>query len=95
MLHDLRIGDPFPELAELCDGFDIDVEDSTAHAHVPWLVILYKCLEEWRALEENSGKDRPTTWPEKRGFKALVRLDIARLSSALRPGGYCVHGACA
>jgi amyloid beta precursor protein binding protein 1 len=68
-LEDLRIPDPFPELVEICDSIDIDIEDSTQHCHTPWLVILYKCLQEWR---QNTGTDRPVAYAEKKKFKELI-----------------------
>lgn len=70
--EDLRVVRPFAALSELAGTFDIDTADSTAHAHTPWVVILLKCLAEWRA--QNGGGDAlPKGGAQKKAFKALVR----------------------
>ncbi len=69
-LEDLRVPCPFPELLEISDAMDINVEDSTVHSHIPWVVILLKVLDEWRA---STGTDGPTDYKAKKEFKKLVQ----------------------
>ena len=47
---DLRLMEPFDELRQLVDECDLDaLEDTEAHAHIPYVVILLKYLDKWRA----------------------------------------------
>lgn len=45
---DLRLTCPFPELEEYCDSIDLDKLDKKQHSHIPWLVIVYKFLQEYK-----------------------------------------------
>ena len=45
---DLRLTRPFPQLEALADGFDLDTDDSMAHSHIPFSIILVKKLKEWK-----------------------------------------------
>jgi amyloid beta precursor protein binding protein 1 len=58
------------ELLEISDAMDINVDDSTLHSHIPWIVILLKVLEEWRAT---TGTDGPADYSAKKEFKKLVQ----------------------
>ena len=69
-LEDLRIPRPFEELKAISDAIDIDVEDSAVHSHIPWIVILLKVLDEWRA---STGTEGPADLKAKREFKKLVQ----------------------
>jgi len=40
------------------------------HAHVPFLIILYKALESWR---RTSGKTVPSNWREKEELREIIR----------------------
>lgn len=44
---DLRIANPFPELQEYVDSFDLSSLDSYEFGHVPYVVILRKTAQEW------------------------------------------------
>lgn len=46
--NDMRIADPFPLLKAYFDSIHLEALDSLQHAHVPYLVILYKALEAWK-----------------------------------------------
>lgn len=47
--YDLRITKPFSELVQYCDSFDINnVKDSFEHAHIPYILILFKAITDWR-----------------------------------------------
>jgi amyloid beta precursor protein binding protein 1 len=46
---DLRISNPFPSLTEYCSSFCFDSLDSSEFAHVPFIVILFKAIQMWKA----------------------------------------------
>jgi amyloid beta precursor protein binding protein 1 len=66
---DLRIAKPFPELARFCAQFDLDTSDPMSRGNVPYIAILYQCIQQWRVQH---GAD-PRTFADKAGFKAMVR----------------------
>lgn len=65
-LFDLRIDKPFPKLKQYADSIDLDAIDDTDHAHVPYVVIFLKALENWR--NDHDGI-LPRNYPEKKDFK--------------------------
>lgn len=69
-ITDLRIVNPFPELESFAAAFDLGVEDSMEHAHIPWVVILVQGLAKWK---EAHGGRVPETGDEKRAFRASVQ----------------------
>jgi len=48
-LADLRIDSPFPELATYAKSFDFNTQDSMEFGHIPYVAILLKYMEEWKA----------------------------------------------
>jgi len=46
---DLRIAEPFPELAQYCENIHLEDLDSLQHGHVPYIAILYKAVNHWRS----------------------------------------------
>ncbi|GLH15708.1 hypothetical protein R5R35_001352 [Gryllus longicercus] len=70
---DLRLDKPFPSLKELIDSIDISKMELKDHAHVPYVVILYKCLQQWQ--QENEGQI-PKTYREKESLRKLIRAEI-------------------
>ncbi|OBA23463.1 hypothetical protein METBIDRAFT_34755 [Metschnikowia bicuspidata var. bicuspidata NRRL YB-4993] len=64
---DLRIDCPWPELAAFSASFDMDLLDDTEHAHVPYIVIFIKALEQWKA---DHGGRAPLNYSEKREFRS-------------------------
>jgi len=63
---DLRLSQPFPELANYAASFQMDKMDSSQHSHTPFVVILLQYLEKWKA--EHGGK-LPEAYAEKKAFK--------------------------
>lgn len=48
---DLRLDRPFPEFTQFCDDCgDLEKMTKKEHCHTPWLVILYKVLQRFKAL---------------------------------------------
>jgi amyloid beta precursor protein binding protein 1 len=46
---DLRIVNPWPELAEFCDQINLEGMEEIKHKHTPFLVIVYKALQIFKA----------------------------------------------
>ncbi|KAG0095152.1 NEDD8-activating enzyme E1 regulatory subunit [Podila epicladia] len=69
-LADLRIDSPFPELAAYAKSFDFNTQDSQEFGHIPYVAILLKYMEEWKA--EHDGKI-PQNYAEKNQLKANIR----------------------
>ena len=48
--EDPRLDHPFPALQEYVDSIDMDEADNTKHGNIPYLILLFKYLEQWKAL---------------------------------------------
>ncbi len=68
---DLRLDCPFQELIEYMDR--IDLVDATKRGNIPYLVILFKTLQKWRAEHENKF---PSGYKEKKQFKMLIQQEM-------------------
>lgn len=68
-LYDLRIDQPWPELLDYANSFEINALDDTDHAHVPYVIIFIKVLQLWKSRHNNNP---PLNYTEKNQFKALV-----------------------
>ncbi|KAI5961705.1 hypothetical protein KGF57_001639 [Candida theae] len=68
-LFDLRIDQPWSELQQFADSFNLDELDDQEHAHVPYIVIFIKALQFWKLEHEGNS---PSSYHEKKSFKALV-----------------------
>ncbi|KAI8609685.1 amyloid beta precursor protein-binding protein 1 [Chytriomyces sp. MP71] len=66
---DLRLDCPFPELVAYADSFDLESLGNMEFAHVPYVVILLKCLQKWKETREKL----PSTTAERNEFKAMVK----------------------
>jgi len=69
-VFDLRLDSPFPKLKEYAASLDMDNMDSINYAHVPFPIILLKCLEDWKRTHDNQ---LPSTTAERNQFKDLIR----------------------
>lgn len=67
---DLRLDRPFPALVEYMDSINMDTMDLKDHAHVPFVVPLYKALIEWK--RDHEGR-LPMNYKEKEAFKNIIR----------------------
>ncbi|KNC99936.1 uncharacterized protein SPPG_05308 [Spizellomyces punctatus DAOM BR117] len=67
---DLRLDCPFPVLRDMVQGYDISQLDSMAYGHIPYIILLLMCLEEWKSVHD--GK-LPLTSTERSQFKDLIR----------------------
>ena len=71
--EDLRLDCPFIGLVEYVATVDLGAVDNTKHANVPYLVILYQYLQQWK--QTHNGKI-PQNYCEKKEFKELIRSGI-------------------
>ncbi|KAL0083979.1 NEDD8-activating enzyme E1 regulatory subunit [Phycomyces blakesleeanus] len=67
---DLRLGNPFAQLKQYSNSFDLDELDQTDHAHVPFIVVILQAVEKWK--KENNGKE-PQSYSERNEIKAIIR----------------------
>jgi len=69
---DLRVLDPWPELADFARNMagDIGRLDDHEHGHLPYLVLLIHFLDQWK---ESHGNQYPSTYKEKTEFRKLVQ----------------------
>ncbi|KAM4722370.1 NEDD8-activating enzyme E1 regulatory subunit isoform 2-T3 [Rhinophrynus dorsalis] len=74
-LEDLRLDQPFPELKEHLQLYDLDHMDKKDHSHTPWIVVVAKFLEKWRS--ENAGQ-MPKSYKEKEAFREMIRQGILK-----------------
>uniref|UniRef100_A0A1B6BZM3 NEDD8-activating enzyme E1 regulatory subunit n=1 Tax=Clastoptera arizonana TaxID=38151 RepID=A0A1B6BZM3_9HEMI len=72
---DLRLDVPFPSLKEYIDGIDLGKMDLKEHAHIPYIVPLYKILQVWKKLHNDN---LPKNYKEKEAFRQLIRDGIKK-----------------
>ena len=75
--EDLRLDHPFQALQEYVDSIDMDGADNTKHGNIPYLVLLFKYLEQWKAAHNGQF---PSNYREKKAFKELIRQGILLMS---------------
>eukprot|EP00878_Enallax_costatus_P020102 GHUV01021234.1.p1 GENE.GHUV01021234.1~~GHUV01021234.1.p1 ORF type:complete len:521 (+),score=136.35 GHUV01021234.1:1712-3274(+) len=73
-VDDLRLTCPWPALQEWVNSFDLDSMDKHTHQHLPYVVLLLKALQSWRAsLGPDTPSDRiPANSQERTAFKKLL-----------------------
>jgi amyloid beta precursor protein binding protein 1 len=78
-VSDLRLTNPWPELADYAakKTADLDKMDDHAHGHVPWLLLILHFLDQWKKI---NGK-LPETFKEKIEFRKFI-MSHARISSS-------------
>ncbi|XP_030620727.1 NEDD8-activating enzyme E1 regulatory subunit isoform X1 [Chanos chanos] len=74
-LEDLRLDQPFPELKNHIDSYDLDSMEKKDHSHTPWIIIVAKYLAKWHS-EHNY--QLPKNYKEKEAFRELIRQGILR-----------------
>ncbi|KAI9102515.1 hypothetical protein DFS34DRAFT_647071 [Phlyctochytrium arcticum] len=68
---DLRLDCPFPSLRAFSESYgELQTLDSMTHSHVPYPVILLKCLNDFKRSHQGS---LPSTSEERAQFKDLIR----------------------
>ncbi|XP_014487243.1 PREDICTED: NEDD8-activating enzyme E1 regulatory subunit isoform X2 [Dinoponera quadriceps] len=71
---DLRLDKPFDSLKKHLDSINLDDMSFKDHCHVPYLIILYKFLEEWI---HNYGA-LPKTYSDKQQLKRMIQGGMRR-----------------
>ncbi|KAM3876792.1 NEDD8-activating enzyme E1 regulatory subunit [Diretmus argenteus] len=74
-LEDLRLDQPFSELKNHIQSYDLDSMDKKDHSHTPWIIIVAKYLEKW--LSEHNCQ-APKNYKEKEAFRQLIRQGILK-----------------
>jgi len=54
VLQDLRLNEPFPELVKFMDEQRLEEMSKNEYMHVPYAVILYKYLQQWKSSHEGN-----------------------------------------
>ncbi|TNN80482.1 NEDD8-activating enzyme E1 regulatory subunit [Liparis tanakae] len=72
-LEDLRLHQPFPELKNHIQSYDLDSMDKKDHSHTPWIIIVAKHLDRW--LSEHNHQP-PKNYKEKEAFRQFIREGI-------------------
>jgi len=72
-INDLRLDVAFPLLTDYCDAINMAELSKKDHSHTPWLVIIYKFLQQWK--EQHDGHP-PKNYQEKKQMKELIRTGI-------------------
>jgi amyloid beta precursor protein binding protein 1 len=67
---DLHLMNPFPELRVFADSFDMATLDDMTHAHVPYVVLLIKLMDQWKGQHDGH---IPTSFNDKTAFKATIK----------------------
>uniref|UniRef100_A0A674EN56 NEDD8-activating enzyme E1 regulatory subunit n=1 Tax=Salmo trutta TaxID=8032 RepID=A0A674EN56_SALTR len=74
-LEDLRLDQPFAELKNHIQSYDLEGMGKKDHSHTPWIIIVAKYLEKWFS-EHNF--QLPKNYKEKEAFKQLIRQGILK-----------------
>uniref|UniRef100_A0A8C2W9L4 NEDD8-activating enzyme E1 regulatory subunit n=1 Tax=Cyclopterus lumpus TaxID=8103 RepID=A0A8C2W9L4_CYCLU len=74
-LEDLRLNQPFAELKNHIQSYDLDSMDKKDHSHTPWIIIVAKHLERW--LSEHNLQP-PKNYKEKEAFRQFIREGIRK-----------------
>ena len=69
ILPDLRLDIPFTELLDFYQNVDFSQFNDTEHAHIPFITILLKCLDQWK---QSHNGEIPKNYKEKTAFKQLI-----------------------
>lgn len=73
---DLRLDCPFSELIEYMDKISLATMDATQQGNIPYLVILFKCLQKWKLIHERF----PSNYKEKKQFKVFIQQEVDDIS---------------
>ena len=70
--QDLRLDCPFPELVDFMnlEENDLVLMPKNKYMHVPYVVILYKYLEDWKKTHDGNF---PQNWKEKREIRDIIK----------------------
>ena len=67
---DLRVAQPWEELKQFADEFDMDSLEQMKFIHVPYALLLIKACDKWRSEHDGA---MPANFAQKQEFKALIK----------------------
>jgi amyloid beta precursor protein binding protein 1 len=70
---DLRLSCPFQQLKDYVETFDLKTLDQTDHAHVPYVIVLLKYVDDWK--KEHDGQ-APKTYAERKELGEKIRAGM-------------------
>ena len=73
--EDLRLDVPFLELRNFVSSIDLDSMSKKDHSHTPYLVVLMKLLDKWKATHDGF---MPKNYKEKKAFKETILAAIRK-----------------
>ena len=76
--YDLRLDCPWPELVTYADLFALEKLDDIEYAHVPYVVIYLKAIDQWRRAHRRTPPELPRTHAEKTDFRRNFVDKMAR-----------------
>ncbi|GAB4817852.1 hypothetical protein N2152v2_004898 [Parachlorella kessleri] len=68
-IDDLRLANPWPQLAEYAGGFDLEHAEEHVHSHIPYAVLLVRAAQLWRGEHDSL----PKTVAQRNDFKGLLK----------------------
>ena len=71
--EDFRLDCPFPSLVKYMNSIDINKLDNAEHSNIPYLVVLYKYLQQWQS---NHHGIIPQSYRDKVALKEYIRSGI-------------------
>ncbi|MFT7816777.1 NEDD8-activating enzyme E1 regulatory subunit isoform X2 [Arapaima gigas] len=74
-LEDLRLDQPFAELKNHIQSYDLDNMEKKDHSHTPWVIVVAKYLEKWYSEHNHQ---LPKNYKEKEAFRQLIREGILK-----------------
>ena len=74
--NDLRLDISFPELTEYMNKIELMSLYSSQGGNIPYLVILYKCLQKWKS----TNKEFPSNYKDKAVFKLFIQQEFSSLT---------------
>jgi len=67
---DYRLDRPFQGLADYCKQFDFSKMTVVEHSHMPFVVILYQCLEQFKSRHNG---EMPKSYTERNELKEIIK----------------------
>ena len=68
--EDLRLDCPFPGLVKYMESIDLSKMDNAEHSNIPYLVVLYKYLQQWQSSHNEM---MPQNYHEKNALRECIR----------------------
>ena len=78
VIQDLRLNAPFNELVDFMNTQVMEEMSKNEYMHVPYVVILYKYLQQWKAKHDGQS---PKNYKEKQEFKNMIKSSKLSLHS--------------